>query len=113
MSGQNYAKTPFTAVASLECKDTSMEGSDKRSLSESASPTRDGILRSGPKHARAYKSLCITLARSTEVPIEIVSELLAIESFRSIYLTVVVKHRFLKQHHQYWHQYPLLRLLKD
>ena len=81
MSGQNYAKTPFTVIANMESKDTSMESGDKRSLSASASPTRDGILRSGPKHARAYKSPFTTPARSTEVPIEVVSELPAIESF--------------------------------
>ena len=80
-TGQNYAKTPFTGIANMESNDTSMESGDKRSLSASASPTRDGILRSGPKHARAYKSPVTTPARSTEVPIEVVSELPAIESF--------------------------------
>ena len=80
-TGQNYAKTPFTGIANMESNDTSMESGDKRSLSASASPTRDGILRSGPKHARAYKSPFTTPARSTEVPIEVVSELPAIESF--------------------------------
>ena len=56
MIGQNYAKTPFTAVANQECKDTSMEDNDTRNLSESSSPTHDDILRAGVKHTRAYKN---------------------------------------------------------
>ena len=76
MIGQNYAKTPCTVVASQEGKDTSMEGSGKRSLSESSSPTCDGILRTGPKHVRAYKSAFTTpVLTASNVPVEAASQL--------------------------------------
>ena len=82
MSGQNYAKIPFTVIASLECQDASMEGSDKRSLSESSSPAHDDILRAGPKHTRAYKSPFTVPAHPvSDFPIEAASRLPTIQSF--------------------------------
>ena len=82
MIGQNYAKSSFTTYANPERRDTNMEDSDKRSLSESASPTRDGILRTGSKHARVYKNLFTTSVRvSSDIQIEVVSQLSAAQSF--------------------------------
>ena len=59
-----------------------MEGSDKRSLSESSSPAHDDILRAGPKHTRAYKSPFTVPERpASDVPIETAPQLSAIQSF--------------------------------
>ena len=70
-------------VANQEYKDMIMEDNDKRSLCESAPPSRDDILRTGPKHARAYKSPFTTSVRvSCHIPIEAASQLPAVQSSR-------------------------------
>ena len=47
-----------------------MNAHDKRSLSQLASPSRDGALRSGAKHARAYKSpFTILVPLTSDLPV--------------------------------------------